>query len=233
MHEENKELKSMENNYYQLLGISEGANEADIVKAFHIQTLRYTLNFGSKIKTPEEEEKYLRLSNAYKVLLELHNPKRNDPLTKFADEIEGLSLNILPSTYKSSDVTTFVSKIKSCITNTANAHEKLIDNNYLFIKDYFHSYDIRLNKELIKFLAPIKNALINFLLEQDVDVYYFRNVILLHIDQMKRNQEFSEMGGHIKMDFTYLNDYYEIVGKRIMNLGYLLVHMEKLEEYSH
>jgi hypothetical protein len=220
----------MKKSEFEVLGINEDASEKEIISAFRIKCLNYNMNIDNKLKS--EIHEYSELLQAFESLIDKYNPKENSPIRKFSNNIDLMTNLTEESTYKKNDVDKFISKLKSSINKIANSHEILIGNDYFFIKEYFNYDDLLLNKEISSFISPIKDAIYSFLIEQEVNTTTLKNIVIKHIEQMKRSDDFSKLGNHLSQDYIYLTDYYKLIGKRLMLLGYLIVHIETLEEYS-
>ena len=222
----------MDKDYYQILGVENNASLEKIVAAYRLHHLNnYKISLNKKDKTPEDKNRDNEIREAYKFLIEKFNTKRNDPINKFADEISNL-----PSfTYKGSPhfirVEECVNEIKSCIDSFANSHESDMKSGYHSLREYYNYDDLEFNRTLVISIAPIKNAIIVFLEKEKIGSDYLRNVTKTHISQLQVAKEFSDAGGHMSLRFEYLHECYEKVGKRIVELGYLLVNVEKIEEF--
>lgn len=70
----------MGKDYYKILGISKSANEDDIKKAYRKLALKY---HPDKNKTPEAEEKFKEVAEAYEVL---SDKKKRDVYDRFGEE---------------------------------------------------------------------------------------------------------------------------------------------------
>ncbi|XP_042307991.1 dnaJ homolog subfamily B member 1 isoform X2 [Sceloporus undulatus] len=70
----------MGKDYYRILGLSRGASEDDIKKAYRKQALRY---HPDKNKDPGAEERFKEIAEAYDVL---SDPKKREIFDKFGEE---------------------------------------------------------------------------------------------------------------------------------------------------
>lgn len=83
-------MVKMGKDYYSILGIQKGASDEEIKKAYRKQALRY---HPDKNKSPEAEERFKEIAEAYDVL---SDPKKKDVYDRFGEEGEclGWSRNI-------------------------------------------------------------------------------------------------------------------------------------------
>lgn len=72
--------RAMGKDYYRILGLSRGATEDDIKKAYRKQALRY---HPDKNKDPGAEERFKEIAEAYDVL---SDPKKREIFDKFGEE---------------------------------------------------------------------------------------------------------------------------------------------------
>lgn len=70
----------MGKDYYKILGISKGATEDEIKKAYRKMALKY---HPDKNKSPGAEEKFKEIAEAYEVL---HDPKKKDIYDRFGED---------------------------------------------------------------------------------------------------------------------------------------------------
>ena len=73
-------MVKMGKDYYDVLGIKKGASEDDIKKAYRKQALRF---HPDKNKSPDAEEKFKEIAEAYDVL---SDPKKKDVYDRFGEE---------------------------------------------------------------------------------------------------------------------------------------------------
>lgn len=77
-------MVKMGKDYYGILGIQKGASEDEIKKAYRKQALKY---HPDKNKSPNAEEKFKEIAEAYDVL---SDAKKKDIYDKFGEEGEFL-----------------------------------------------------------------------------------------------------------------------------------------------
>lgn len=222
----------MNKDYNQILGVENNASLEKIVAAYRLHHLNnFKISLNKKDKTPEDKNRDNEIREAYKFLIEKFNTKRKDPINKFAAEI----LNLPSITYMGSRyfmrAEECVNEIKSCIDSFANAHESDMKSGYHSLREYHNNDDLEFNRTLVISIAPIKDAIIVFLKNEKIEIDYLKGVIKKHNSQLQTAKKFSDAGGHMSLRFEYLHECYEKVGKRIVELGYLLVNIEKIEEY--
>ncbi|XP_032488939.1 dnaJ homolog subfamily B member 4 isoform X4 [Phocoena sinus] len=70
----------MGKDYYGILGIEKGASDEDIKKAYRKQALRF---HPDKNKSPQAEEKFKEVAEAYEVL---SDPKKREIYDQFGEE---------------------------------------------------------------------------------------------------------------------------------------------------
>ncbi|XP_044132934.1 dnaJ homolog subfamily B member 1-like [Bufo gargarizans] len=70
----------MGKDYYKILGLSKGASEEDIKKAYRKQALKY---HPDKNKDPGAEERFKEIAEAYDVL---SDPKKREIFDKYGEE---------------------------------------------------------------------------------------------------------------------------------------------------
>lgn len=218
----------MNKDYYQIVGLEKNASPDKIKEAYTIH--RAKLNF-KPFKNEEERKNADDVREAYSKLFESFYTKLNDSLKDLAVKISNLpAINDLGSSYIKK-IEECITEIKSCINNFANADEEDLKNGYNTLREYHNNDDLDFNRTLLISIAPIKKAIIDFLEKEKIGSDYLRNVTRRHIGQLQAAEKFSDAGGHMSLRFEYLHECYEKVGKRIVELGYLLVSMEKIEEY--
>lgn len=75
-------MVKMGKDYYSVLGIQKGASDDGIKKAYRKQALRY---HPDKNKSPDAEEKFKEIAEAYDVL---SDPKKKDIYDRYGEEGE-------------------------------------------------------------------------------------------------------------------------------------------------
>ncbi|KAK1803098.1 hypothetical protein P4O66_021629 [Electrophorus voltai] len=73
-------MRKMGKDYYSILGIQKGASDDEIKKAYRKQALKY---HPDKNKSPDAEEKFKEIAEAYDVL---SDPKKKDVYDKFGED---------------------------------------------------------------------------------------------------------------------------------------------------
>lgn len=76
----------MGRDYYKTLGISKGATEEDIKKAYKKQALKW---HPDKNKSPSAEDKFKEIAEAYEVL---SDPKKRDIYDQYGEEGKFITL---------------------------------------------------------------------------------------------------------------------------------------------
>lgn len=80
----------MGKDYYCILGIEKGASDEDIKKAYRKQALKF---HPDKNKSPQAEEKFKEVAEAYEVL---SDPKKREIYDQFGEEGKYVFLSLRP-----------------------------------------------------------------------------------------------------------------------------------------